>query len=73
MAAESVFTVDHVVIESWMKASIDMFLATVFLAFVFFDRKVLVSTNVLNHIKLTFQFFVLDEFLDVNSLWIFFY
>lgn len=71
MAAESVFTVAHVVMDAWIKASIDMFLATVFFAFAFFDRKVLVSTKVLNHIKFTFKFFVLEEFFVVHSLLIF--
>mgnify|MGYP006876293707 FL=1 len=66
MAAESVFTVAHVVMDAWIKASIDMFLATVFFAFAFFDRKVLVGTKVLYHIEFTFKFFILEEFFVVH-------
>lgn len=54
MAAESVFAVPHVVMDAWIKASIDVLLAAVFFAFAFLNRKVLVSAKVLNHFKLTF-------------------
>jgi hypothetical protein len=54
MAAESVFAVSHVVMDAWIKASIDVLLAAVFFAFAFLNRKVLVSAKVLNHFKLTF-------------------
>ena len=62
MAAESVFAIAHVVMDAWIKASIDMFLVIVFLAFAFFDRKVLVGTKVFYHIEFTFKFFLLEEF-----------
>ena len=47
MAAEFLFTVAHIVMNAWVEPSFGMFLVTVFFAFAFFDRKLLVGTNVL--------------------------
>ena len=73
MAAESVFTVTHIVMDAWVEASFDMLFATVFFAFAFFDRKVLVSTKVLYHIELNLKFFILEEFFIVRFFVHFFY
>ncbi len=71
--AKSVFTVVHIVLDVWVEASFDIFLATVFFAFAFFDRKVLVSTKVLYHIELNLKFFILEEFFIVRFFVHFFY
>jgi hypothetical protein len=66
VAAESILAVSHVVVDAGIKAPVDMFFATVLLAFAFFDCKVLVGAEVLDHFKLTFQFLVLQEFFVVH-------
>jgi hypothetical protein len=66
MAAESIFAVSHVVMDAWVKASINVLFATVFLSFAFFDGKVLVGTEVLEHFELTFKLFVLEKFFVVH-------
>lgn len=70
MATESIFAIAHVIMDAWIKASVDMFLATVFFAFAFFNWKVLVGTKVLNHFKFTFKFFILEEFFVVHLCWL---
>lgn len=71
MAAEAVFAVTHVIMDAWIKASVDVFLAAVFFAFAFLNGKVLVGAKVLNHFKFSFKLFVLEEFFVVHSLLIF--
>ncbi len=66
MAAESVFAVAHVIVDAWIKASIDVLFITVLLSFAFFNREVLIGTKVLDHFEFTFQFFVLEEFFVVH-------
>ncbi len=66
MAAESIFTVSHVVVDARVKTSVDVFFATVFLAFAFFDCKILVGAEVLDHFELTFKFLILKEFFVVH-------
>lgn len=66
VAAESIFTVSHVVMNAGVKASVDVFFATVFLAFAFIDCKVLVGAEVLDHFELAFEFFILEEFFVVH-------
>lgn len=71
MAAESVFAVAHVIMNAWIKASVDVFLATVFFAFAFLNGEVLIGAKVLNHLKFSFKLFVFEEFFVVHSLLIF--
>lgn len=70
MAAESVFAVAHVVMDAWVKASVDVLFATVFFTFAFFDCKVLVGAKILDHIELAFEFFVLEEFFVVHFFFV---
>jgi hypothetical protein len=67
VTAESIFTVSHVVMDAGVKASVDVFFATVFLSFAFFDGKILVSAEVLDHFELAFEFLVLEEFFVVHA------
>ena len=66
VAAESILTVSHIIVDAGVKAPVDVFFATVLLAFAFFDCKVLVGAEVLDHFKLTFQLLVLQEFFVVH-------
>ena len=67
MAAKSILAVSHVVMDAGVKASVDVFFATVFLSFAFFDGKILVSAEVLDHFELAFEFLVLEEFFVVHA------
>ena len=66
VAAEAVFAVSHVVVDAWVKASVDVFFATVFLAFAFFDGKVLIGAKIFDHFELAFEFLILEEFFVVH-------
>ena len=66
VTAESIFAVSHVVVDARVKTSVDVFFSTVFLAFAFFDCKILVGAEVLDHFELAFEFFILKEFFVVH-------
>jgi len=70
VTAKSIFAVSHVVMNTWIKASVDVLFAAVFFTFAFFDCKVLISANILDHFKLTFEFFVLKEFFVVHFFFV---
>lgn len=69
MAAESVLAVTHVVVDAWIKASIDVLFVTVLLSFALFNWKVLLGAKVLDHFELAFKFFELKEFFVVHLCW----
>ena len=66
VAAESVLAVSSVVMNAGVKASIDVFFTTVLFTFAFFDCKVLIGAEVLDHFELAFEFLVLEEFFVVH-------
>ncbi len=68
MATESIFAVAHVVMDAWVKASIDVLLTAVFISFAFFNSEVLVGAKVLDHLEFAFKLFILEEFFVVHFL-----
>ena len=67
MAAEAIFTITQIIVNAWIETSIDMSFATFsFVAFV--NSEVLIGAEVFNHLELTFQFFVFEEFFVVHLL-----
>lgn len=68
MAAEAILAVSSVVVNTGIKASIDMLFATILFSLAFFHREVLVGTEVLDHFELIFKFLKLEEFFVVHLL-----
>lgn len=65
MATESIFTVTHVIVNARVETSVNVSLLTVpFIALV--DCKILIRTEVLSHLQLTFKFFILKKLLVVH-------
>jgi hypothetical protein len=66
VAAESIFTVAHVVMNAGIKTSFNMFFGTFGFSRAFFNGKILVCAKIFDSFELVFELFEFKEFLVIH-------